>query len=180
MTDDESTPGIPGHRKSLEDFYSAAFALLIGHLIKRYGLNKMDAEDIAHEAYSKVAQHWGKLSPHQFRNWWLQRAKWDALDFLSRQERQTLVDEFEERWSSVDSPEDKAVLGDGMRLVAKVAQGLPKEKRLHLYMVAAGWTSAEAAQVLGIKPGAERTARHRLLHTMKQRLTDAGWEAGRE
>ncbi|MGC5042459.1 RNA polymerase sigma factor [Streptomyces albidoflavus] len=178
MTDDESTPKIPGPRTSLEEFYSEAFVRLVGLLIKRYGLNQMDAEDIAHEAYSKVAERWKEMNPRQFKSWWYQRAKWDALDFLKQQKRQTLVDEFEERWSSADSPEDEAVLGDGMRLIAKAARGLPEAKRLHLYMVAAGWTSGEAAHVLGINGQAERTARHRLLRAMRQRMTDAGWEAG--
>ncbi|WP_190093039.1 RNA polymerase sigma factor [Streptomyces melanogenes] len=153
-----------------EEFFHSRFRRIVASLMRKHGLIHEDAEDIAKEAYADLSKRWGEMPPERFEAWWFQRSYWRAGDFRRKREPLTLLAEFEERVSSACGPDDLAVRDDQVRQVLKLARDLPPEKRRHLALVAYGFSSAEAAQVLGKSPGAERTARHRLLRDLQQRM----------
>jgi RNA polymerase sigma-70 factor (ECF subfamily) len=140
------------------------------------GLVGADAEDVASETWAQVARDIGSFrgDADGFRGWVATIARHRALDHLRRQRRRPqvtmAVDELPDA-AAADDTETQAVDALGTeRALALIATLPPEQAEAVLLRVVMGLDAATAARVLGKRAGAVRTAAHRGLRRLAERL----------
>ncbi|MDL4816806.1 RNA polymerase sigma factor [Actinomadura opuntiae] len=135
-----------------------------------------DAEDVTSEAWLQIARDLpgfrGDIDG--FRGWTATITRHRALDHLRRRARRPAADAPAEELLTLAGPSDTEALAldgiateDALRLIA----GLPRDQaEAVLLRVVMGLDAKAAGKVLGKRPGAIRTAAHRGLRRLTERL----------
>jgi RNA polymerase sigma-70 factor, ECF subfamily len=139
-----------------------------------------DAEDVASEAWLQIARDLASFrgDGDGFRGWATTIARNRAMDHLRRQRRRPIVTGPVEELADSPGPEDTAqstmdaVATDAaLALIAR----LPRDQaEAVLLRVVVGLDAKAAAQVLGKRPGAVRTAAYRGLRKLAEYLEHSG------
>jgi RNA polymerase sigma-70 factor (ECF subfamily) len=148
------------------------------------GLVGDDAEDLASETWLQVARDIRAFRDEGagFRAWAVTVARHRALDHLRRNQRRPVA-----AISSdvlVDLPADLDTADEVLRLestnatIALIASLPPDQAEAVLLRVVVGLDAKSAAQVMGKRPGAVRTAAWRGLRTLAERLERARVRSG--
>ncbi|MBO2464641.1 RNA polymerase sigma factor [Actinomadura violacea] len=145
-----------------------------------------DAEDVTSEAWLQIARDLPAFRGDidGFRGWTATITRHRALDHLRRRSRRPAADAPPEELLTLAAPADTETLAldgiateDALRLIA----GLPRDQaEAVLLRVVVGLDARSAGEVLGKRPGAVRTAAHRGLRRLTERLAGpaAGPQAG--
>jgi RNA polymerase sigma-70 factor (ECF subfamily) len=159
----------------------AAFRVLFRHLqprLLRYltGLVGPDAEDVAADAWLQIARDLGAFrgDADRFRGWASRIARNRAIDHLRYMNRRPVsplqVDDLIDLVSN-ENVERSALDRLSADKTIAIISVLPRDQaEAVLLRVVMGLDAATAAQVLGKRPGAVRTAAHRGLRTLAKRL----------
>jgi len=133
-----------------------------------------DALDVASEAWAQAVRDLGKFhgSADGFRGWITTIARNRALDLLRSQARRPLVDtDPVDHAGTTPSAEALALDGIGSDRAMKLIRSLPPEQAEAVLLRSVMALDAKtAAQVLGRRPGAVRTAAYRGLNTLREML----------
>ena len=140
------------------------------------GLVGDDAEDVASEAWSQIARDLGSFQGDAdgFRGWAATIARHRALDHLRQLRRRTVAAATTDDLTDMPSGEDTAARA--MEVVSTDAAialiaTLPRDQaEAVLLRVVMGLDVATVGRVLGKRPGAVRTATHRGLRRLAERL----------
>ncbi len=137
-----------------------------------------EAEDVASEAWLQIARDLATFSgtADGFRGWCATIARNRAMDLVRRKKaRPVAADEPVEILEQMSSPDDTAdaaiALVDGDAALALIATLPPDQAEAVMLRVIVGLDAEAAAEVLGKKSGAVRTAAHRGLKNLAKRLT---------
>ncbi len=140
-----------------------------------------DAEDVASEAWLQIARDLDKFrgTADGFRGWCATIGRNRAMDHLRRQRsRPVAADTPVEELTDLPSGDDVAGMAvelvDGNAALALIATLPPDQAEAVTLRVIVGLDAEAAADVLGKKAGAVRTAAHRGLKTLAKRLTNDG------
>ncbi|MFB4299799.1 RNA polymerase sigma factor [Actinomadura sp. NTSP31] len=135
-----------------------------------------DAEDVTSEAWLQIARDLPAFRGDidGFRGWTATITRHRALDHLRRRARRPAADAPPEELLTLAAPSDTEALaldgiatGDALRLIAE----LPRDQaEAVLLRVVVGLDAKSAGRVLGKRPGAVRTAAHRGLRRLTERL----------
>ena len=142
------------------------------------GLVGDDAEDVASEAWSQIARDLGSFhgDGDGFRGWAATIARHRALDHLRQQRRRPVATASTEDLTEMAGGDDTAVLAmDSVATDSAIAliATLPRDQaEAVLLRVVMGLDAATVGQVLGKRPGAVRTATHRGLRRLADRLAE--------
>jgi RNA polymerase sigma-70 factor (ECF subfamily) len=159
----------------------AAFRVLFRHLqprLLRYltGLVGTDAEDVAADAWLQIARDLGSFhgDADRLRGWASRIARNRAIDHLRYMNRRPVaslqVDDLIDLVSNDDVELSALDRLSADKTIAMIA-ALPRDQaEAVLLRVVMGLDAATAAQVLGKRPGAVRTAAHRGLRNLAKRL----------
>ncbi|MFE3739753.1 RNA polymerase sigma factor [Streptomyces sp. NPDC059134] len=172
-----------GDENAFRTVYRAVHPRLLGYL--RTLVGEPDAEDVASEAWLQIARDLGRFTgdADRFRGWAARIARNRALDHLRMRGRRPAVgaDETELTGRAADSDTaDEAMealaTGRTMELIARLPQDQAEAVVLR---VVVGLDAKTAAQTLGKRPGAVRTAAHRGLKRLAELLdADSGADTG--
>jgi RNA polymerase sigma-70 factor (ECF subfamily) len=139
-----------------------------------------DAEDIASETWLQIARDIATFSGglDDFRGWATTIARHRALDDLRRKRRRPPTGEPFEELTHLPAGHDTAEvalesLGTDAAL-ALIGELPPDQAEAVLLRVVIGLDAKTAARVLGKRPGAVRTAAHRGLNRLAERLDSTG------
>ena len=136
-----------------------------------------DALDVASEAWAQAIRDLGKFrgSVDGFRGWITTIARNRALDLLRSQARRPVVDSDPvDHAGTAPSAEALALDGIGSEGALRLIRSLPAEQAEAVLLRSVMALDAKtAAQVLGRRPGAVRTAAYRGLNTLRD-LLEAG------
>jgi RNA polymerase sigma-70 factor (ECF subfamily) len=141
------------------------------------GLVGEDAEDVASEAWLQIARDIRSYRGDGggFRSWAVTIARHRALDHLRCRQRRPSVPADLEHFAGlpgVDDTEGRAMEAVGMRSTIDWIATLPRDQaEAILLRVVVGLDAEAAAKVLGKRAGAVRTAAHRGLRRLAERLT---------
>jgi len=139
-----------------------------------------DAEDIASEAWLQIARDIGSFSgdADRFRGWTARIARNRALDHIRMRGRRPAVGGDESELVTMPGAADTAdeameSLGTGhtMRIISRLPRDQAEAVVLRVVM---GLDAKSAAEVLGKRPGAVRTAAHRGLRRLAELLEADG------
>ncbi|MFF4231313.1 RNA polymerase sigma factor [Streptomyces sp. NPDC001820] len=168
-----------------EEAFATAYRLvqpgLIGYV---RGLVGDDAEDVAADAWLEIARDLGRFRGDGagFRGWTATIARHRALDHLRRLKRRPRTSLLEQDVLELPGGQDTAAAALEALSTEHALQligSLPREQaEAVLLRVVVGLDGQAAAQVLGKRPGAVRTAAHRGLKGLAERLARAGEGAG--
>jgi RNA polymerase sigma-70 factor (ECF subfamily) len=145
----------------------------------------VDAEDVASEAWLQVARDLVSFRGNGdgFRRWVITIARNRAMDHLRRQRRRPISQEPEERLAELagdldtaTSALDAAATDAALALIARLPADQAEAVLLRVVM---GLDAKTAAQVLGKRPGAVRTAAHRGLRKLAEYLDRDGTSLSR-
>jgi RNA polymerase sigma-70 factor, ECF subfamily len=142
------------------------------------GLVGDDAEDVASEAWSQIARDLGTFrgDGDGFRAWAATIARHRALDHLRQQRRRPVVTSSIDDLTDLAAGEDTAVIAlDAVATDSAIAliATLPRDQaEAVLLRVVMGLDAATVGRVLGKRAGAVRTATHRGLRRLADRLAD--------
>jgi len=167
-------------QKGDEDAFRSIYrAVQPGLLRYLRGLVGDDAEDVASEAWSQIARDLpGFRGDGQgFRGWAATVSRNRALDHLRRMRRRpqpagVSADEMAQRPAEHDTAGialDRVATDEAIALIASLP---PDQAEAVLLRAVMGLDVATAAQVLGKRPGAVRTAAHRGLHRLADILAE--------
>jgi RNA polymerase sigma-70 factor, ECF subfamily len=181
-----ASPGQPGLDidkaiRAAQDGDEAAFRVLFRHVqprLLRYltGLVGSDAEDVAADAWLQIARDLGTFrgDADKFRGWASRVARNRAIDHLRYINRRPVanlqVDDLIDLVSSENverSALDRLSTDETIALISMLPRDQAEAVLLRVVM---GLDAAAAAQVLGKRPGAVRTAAHRGLRSLAKRL----------
>ncbi|GAA1356252.1 RNA polymerase sigma factor [Streptomyces beijiangensis] len=167
-----------GGEDAFRTVYRAVHPRLLGYV--RTLVGEADAEDVASEAWLQIARDIQRFSgdADRFRGWAARIARNRALDHIRMRGRRPAIggDESELAGEAGDSDtagEALEALGTGrtMRLIAQLPQDQAEAVVLR---VVVGLDAKSAAQALGKRPGAVRTAAHRGLKRLAELLGAEG------
>jgi RNA polymerase sigma-70 factor (ECF subfamily) len=159
----------------------AAFRVLFRHLqprLLRYltGLVGADAEDVAADAWLQIARDLGAFrgDADRFRGWASRIARNRAIDHLRYMNRRPVsplqVDDLIDLVSNENVERSALDRLSADKTIAMIS-ALPRDQaEAVLLRVVMGLDAASAAQVLGKRPGAVRTAAYRGLRALAKRL----------
>ncbi|MFF7215725.1 RNA polymerase sigma factor [Streptomyces sp. NPDC008238] len=156
--------------------YREVHPMLLGYL---HGLVGDDAEDVASETWHDVVRDLPGFrgGGQAFRGWAATIARHRALDHLRRIKARPRTAPLEERTAEPTAPEDAggaALENLSTRRALDLIAGLPQDQaEAVLLRVVVGLNAPAAAKVLGKRPGAVRTAAHRGLKRLAERLDGA-------
>jgi RNA polymerase sigma-70 factor (ECF subfamily) len=142
------------------------------------GLVGDDAEDVASEAWSQIARDLGTFrgDGDGFRGWAATIARHRALDHLRQQRRRPVVSASTDDLIDLAAGEDTAMLAvDSVATesaIALIATLPPDQAEAVLLRVVMGLDAATVGSVLGKRAGAVRTATHRGLRRLAERLAE--------
>ncbi|MGW2177439.1 RNA polymerase sigma factor [Streptomyces sp. NPDC001732] len=171
-----------GDEDAFRTVYRAVQPRLLGYI--RTLVGEPDAEDVASESWLQIARDLDRFSgdADRFRGWAARIARNRALDHLRMRGRRPAVggdeSELSERPAESDTA-DEAIealaTGRTMSLIAQLPQDQAEAVVLR---VVVGLDAKSAAQTLGKRPGAVRTAAHRGLKRLAEllRTDDTGGE----
>ncbi|MFC5034724.1 MULTISPECIES: RNA polymerase sigma factor [Streptomyces] len=157
--------------------YREIHPMLLGYL---RGLVGEDAEDIASEAWHDIVRDFGAFrgDGERFRGWAAVIARHRALDHLRRIRVRPRTSGFDERTKeplTLQDTEGVALENLSTERALTLIAELPQEQaEAVLLRVVLGLNGPMAAKVLGKRPGAVRTASHRGLKYLSERLNGAG------
>ncbi|AJC56403.1 MULTISPECIES: RNA polymerase sigma factor [Streptomyces] len=158
--------------------YRAIHPRLLGYV--RTLVGEADAEDVASEAWLQITRDLVRFSgdADRFRGWTARIARNRALDHIRMRGRRPAIGGDETELTDTPAASDTAgealeALGTGhtFRLIGRLPQDQAEAVTLR---VVVGLDAKSAAQVLGKRPGAVRTAAHRGLKKLAELLTDGG------
>ncbi|MET7638089.1 RNA polymerase sigma factor [Streptomyces sp. NPDC005438] len=163
-----------GDEHAFRTVYRAVHPRLLGYV--RTLVADADAEDVASEAWLQIARDLSGFQgdADRFRGWTARIARNRALDHIRMRGRRPAVGGDESELAGMPAPADTAnealeALGTGhtMRLIAH----LPRDQAEAVMLrVVVGLDAKSAAEVLGKRPGAVRTAAHRGLRKLAELL----------
>lgn len=141
-------------------------------------VGESDAEDVASEAWLQIARDLGRFSgdADRFRGWTATIARNRALDHIRRTGRRPAVGGDETVLYGIADRADTA--GEALEALATtramrlIAQLPPDQAEAVVLRAVMGLDAKGAAQVLGKRPGAVRTAAHRGLRRLAELLED--------
>ncbi len=169
-----------GDEDAFRAVYRAVQPRLLGYI--RTLVGETDAEDVASEAWLQIARDLDRFSgdADRFRGWTARIARNRSLDHLRMRSRRPAIggDETEltTRAAESDTAGDAIEALDTDRTMSLIAQ-LPQDQAEAVVLrVVVGLDAKSAAQTLGKRPGAVRTAAHRGLKRLAELL---GAEEGR-
>ncbi|MFF3393664.1 RNA polymerase sigma factor [Streptomyces sp. NPDC002669] len=167
-----------GDEDAFRTVYRAVQPRLLGYI--RTLVGEPDAEDVASESWLQIARDLDRFSgdADRFRGWAARIARNRALDHLRMRGRRPAVggdeSELSERPAESDTA-DEAIealaTGRTMSLIAQLPQDQAEAVVLR---VVVGLDAKSAAQTLGKRPGAVRTAAHRGLKRLAELLRTDG------
>jgi RNA polymerase sigma-70 factor, ECF subfamily len=161
-----------GDEDAFRTVYRAVQPRLLGYI--RTLVGEPDAEDVASEAWLQIARDLDRFSgdADRFRGWAARIARNRSLDHLRMRSRRPAIggDETELAGRAAESDTEGAAmesLGTG-RAMSLIAQ-LPRDQAEAVVLrVVVGLDAKTAAQTLGKRPGAVRTAAHRGLKRLAE------------
>ncbi|CAL9516015.1 MULTISPECIES: RNA polymerase sigma factor [unclassified Streptomyces] len=163
-----------GNEDAFRTVYRAVHPRLLGYL--RTLVGDGDAEDVASEAWLQIARDLDRFSgdADRFRGWAARIARNRALDHLRMRGRRPVQggDETE----LTDKPADSDTAGEAMEALATghtmdlIAQLPQDQAEAVILRVVVGLDAKSAAEALGKRPGAVRTAAHRGLKRLAELL----------
>lgn len=166
-----------GDQAAFATVYRAVHPRLIGYL---YGLVGNDADDVASETWHDVVRGLSGFRGDgpAFRAWTATIARNRAVDHLRRSSVRPRTTEFEDATAQPPAERDSEGLAlenlstaSALSLIAE----LPRDQaEAVLLRVMLGLNAPMAAQVLGKQPGAVRTAAHRGLRRLAERMRRTG------
>ncbi|MGW1404888.1 RNA polymerase sigma factor [Streptomyces sp. NPDC002403] len=168
-----------GDEDAFRTVYRAVQPRLLGYI--RTLVGEPDAEDVASESWLQIARDLDRFSgdADRFRGWAARIARNRALDHLRMRGRRPAIGGDESELS--ERPAESDTAGEAMealatgRTMSLIAQ-LPQDQAEAVVLrVVVGLDAKSAAQTLGKRPGAVRTAAHRGLKRLAELLrTDTG------
>ncbi|HEU5158334.1 MAG TPA: RNA polymerase sigma factor [Streptosporangiaceae bacterium] len=174
-------PDIDEAIRAAQNGDEAAFRVLFRHLqprLLRYltGLVGPDAEDVAADAWLQIARDLGTFSgdADKLRGWASRIARNRAIDHMRYMNRRPVsnlqIDDVLDLVSA-ENVERSALDSLSTDKAIAMISGLPRDQaEAVLLRVVMGLDAATAAQVLGKRPGAVRTAAYRGLRNLAKRL----------
>ncbi|WP_405405063.1 RNA polymerase sigma factor [Streptomyces sp. NBC_01104] len=163
-----------GDEDAFRTVYRAVQPRLLGYI--RTLVGEPDAEDVASESWLQIARDLDRFSgdADRFRGWAARIARNRALDHLRMRGRRPAVGGDETELSEKPAGSDTAdeaiealATGRTMSLIAQLPQDQAEAVVLR---VVVGLDAKSAAQTLGKRPGAVRTAAHRGLKRLAELL----------
>lgn len=139
-----------------------------------------DAEDVASESWLQISRDLASFAGDvdEFRAWATTIARNRALDQLRRQRRRPPTTELPDTAAHLPAEQDTAQSAlDAISTntaLALIAELPPDQAEAVLLRVVVGLDAKTAAQVLGKRPGAVRTATYRGLNKLAERLDKSG------
>jgi len=167
-----------GDEDAFRTVYRAVQPRLLGYV--RTLVGEPDAEDVASEAWLQIARDLHRFSgdADRFRGWTARIARNRALDHLRMRGRRPATGGDESELSDRPAASDTAdeamealATGSTMSLIAQLPQDQAEAVVLR---VVVGLDAKSAAQTLGKRPGAVRTAAHRGLKRLAELLRVSG------
>lgn len=165
-----------GDEAAFRTVYRAVHPRLLGYV--RTLVSEPDVEDVTSEAWLQITRDLSRFSgdADRFRGWAARIARNRALDHIRMRGRRPAIGGDESELADTPGASDTAgealeALGTGraMRLIA----GLPQDQAEAVVLrVVVGLDAKNAAQVLGKRPGAVRTAAHRGLRRLAELIGD--------
>ncbi|WP_030981270.1 RNA polymerase sigma factor [Streptomyces sp. NRRL S-1813] len=161
-----------GDEAAFRTVYRAVHPRLLGYV--RTLVGEPDVEDVASEAWLQITRDLARFSgdADRFRGWAARIARNRALDHIRMRGRRPAIGGDESELADTPGASDTAgealeALGTGstMRLIARLPQDQAEAVVLR---VVVGLDAKNAAQVLGKRPGAVRTAAHRGLRRLAE------------
>ncbi|MGW7274290.1 RNA polymerase sigma factor [Streptomyces sp. NPDC054864] len=183
--DEELTWALGGARDGDEAAFAVVYRCvqpgLLGYL---RGLVRDDAEDVASEAWLQIVRDLGRFrgGGADFRRWTATVARHRALDHLRRQKSRPRAALLE--WDAFELPAADDTAGEVVeslttsRVLGLVAELPPDQGEAVLLRVVVGLDAPAAAQVLGKRPGAVRSATYRGLRGLARQLACEAEPAG--
>ncbi|MGL5811353.1 MAG: RNA polymerase sigma factor [Nocardioides sp.] len=163
-----------GDEAAFRQVYRTLHAPLLRYLSVLVGPD--DADDVGSEAWAQAFRDLDRFTGDAdgFRGWLTTIGRNRALDHLRRTERGRTVSLTEQDWldRADDTDVEATVLAlDGTERALAAIRSLPRDQAEAIMLrTALGLTAADAAAVLGKRPGAVRVATHRGLKTLSRRL----------
>lgn len=163
-----------GDEAAFRTVYRAVHPRLLGYV--RTLVSEPDVEDVTSEAWLQITRDLARFSgdADRFRGWAARIARNRALDHIRMRGRRPATGGDESELADTPAASDTAgeameALGTGrtMRLIARLPQDQAEAVVLR---VVVGLDAKSAAQVLGKRPGAVRTAAHRGLRRLAELL----------
>ncbi|WNI26902.1 RNA polymerase sigma factor [Streptomyces sp. ITFR-16] len=163
-----------GDEDAFRTVYRAVQPRLLGYI--RTLVGEPDAEDVASESWLQIARDLDRFSgdADRFRGWAARIARNRALDHLRMRGRRPAIGGDESELSEKPAESDTAdeaieslATGRTMSLIAQLPQDQAEAVVLR---VVVGLDAKSAAQTLGKRPGAVRTAAHRGLKRLAELL----------
>ncbi|MGW0118107.1 RNA polymerase sigma factor [Streptomyces sp. NPDC003327] len=163
-----------GDENAFRTVYRAVHPRLLGYI--RTLVGDADAEDIASESWLQIARDLDRFSgdADRFRGWAARIARNRALDHVRMRGRRPAVGGDETELADKPADSDTAgealealATGDTMQLIARLPQDQAEAVVLR---VVVGLDAKSAAETLGKRPGAVRTAAHRGLKKLAELL----------
>jgi RNA polymerase sigma-70 factor (ECF subfamily) len=146
-----------------------------------------EAEDVAAETWAQIARDIATFhgDGDGFRGWAATIARHRAMDYLRRVRRRPVaafpVEDLTDYWVSRDDTLLLADTGIGTRAaLAMIASLPPDQAEAVLLRVVMGLTAETAAQVLGKRAGAVRTAAHRGLRRLADQVEQSALSRHRD
>lgn len=163
-----------GDESAFRTVYRTVHPRLLGYI--RTLVHDADAEDVASEAWLQIARDLTRFSgdADRFRGWAARIARNRALDHIRMRGRRPAIGGDESELVTMAGTSDTAgealeALGTGRTMRAIAA--LPRDQAEAVVLrVVLGLDAKSAAQVLGKRPGAVRTAAHRGLRKLAELL----------
>ncbi|GGU87653.1 DNA-directed RNA polymerase sigma-70 factor [Streptomyces albospinus] len=171
-----------GDEAAFRVVYRAVHPRLLGYV--RTLVGEADAEDVASESWLQITRDLARFSgdADRFRGWAARIARNRALDHIRMRGRRPVIGGDESELADTPGASDTAgealeALGTGhtLRLIARLPQDQAEAVTLR---VVVGLDAKSAAQVLGKRPGAVRTAAHRGLRRLAELLEEGGADGG--
>lgn len=167
-------------QKGDEDAFRSVYRTVQPGLLRYLrGLVGEDAEDVASEAWAQIARDLPKFrgEAQGFRGWTATIARNRALDHLRYVRRRPTVpmrvaEEYEERAAEDDTAGEALELVSTAEAIRVIATLPPDQAEAVLLRVVMGLDVTTAAQVLGKRAGAVRTATHRGLRRLAETLDE--------
>lgn len=167
-----------GDETAFRTVYRAVHPRLLGYV--RTLVGEPDAEDVASEAWLQIARDLSRFSgdADRFRGWAARIARNRALDHIRMRGRRPAIGGDETELTgrpAISDTADEAMellaTGDTLALIAQLPQDQAEAVVLR---VVVGLDAKSAAQTLGKRPGAVRTAAHRGLKRLAELLGAEG------
>ncbi|MFN8188835.1 MAG: RNA polymerase sigma factor [Nocardioidaceae bacterium] len=166
---------LAGDEASFREVYRAVQPALLRYLTVLVGA---EAEDVASEAWAQAFRDLSRFSGDAdgFRGWLTTIARHRALDHLRRQSRRPVADvgleAVEDRVEPVGA-EEIVLTGLSTDEAIALIRMLPREQAEAVVLRAVlGFDATTAAEILGKRAGAVRTAAHRGLATLARMLDE--------